>query len=85
MNTNDFEEFKSYVDKTLESIKKKVTKDEFELIELMAYTINVKQESISKAAEYIKHNATSNYFDKEKNMFRREMDILEMLGETNDN
>lgn len=31
--------------------------------------------------EYIKYNATSNYFDKDKNMFRREIDLLRMLGE----
>ena len=31
--------------------------------------------------EYIKYNATSNYFDKDKNMFRREIDLLRMLGD----
>ena len=35
---------------------------------------------INKAVEYIKYNATSNYFDGEKNMFRREIDLLEILG-----
>lgn len=35
---------------------------------------------INKAVEYIKYNATSNYFDKQKNMFRREIDLLEILG-----
>lgn len=34
---------------------------------------------INKAIEYMKHNATSNYFDEEKNMFRREIDLLEIL------
>lgn len=37
------------------------------------------QERINKAIEYMKNNATSNYFDKEKNMFRREEDLLEIL------
>lgn len=35
---------------------------------------------INRAVEYIKYNATSNYFDKDKNMFRREIDLLEILG-----
>jgi len=35
---------------------------------------------INRAVEYIKYNATSNYFDEEKNMFRREIDLLEILG-----
>lgn len=39
------------------------------------------QEVIEKAIEYMKNNATSNYFDKEKNMFRREEDLLEILNE----
>jgi hypothetical protein len=80
MNTNAFEEFKSYVDKTLESIKKKVTKDEVELIELMAYTINVKQENISKAAEYIKE------YDKKgiKSWNEPRDTLLRMLGETDE-
>lgn len=34
---------------------------------------------VDKAIEYIKFNATSNYFDAEKNMFRREIDLLEIL------
>lgn len=37
------------------------------------------KKKIDKAIEYIKENATSNYFDKEKNMFRREIDLLEIL------
>jgi hypothetical protein len=37
------------------------------------------QERINKAMEYMKYNATSNYFDKEKNMYRREEDLLEIL------
>lgn len=37
------------------------------------------QQRIDKAIEYMKNNATSNYFDKEKNMFRREEDLLEIL------
>ncbi len=41
-------------------------------------------ERIDKAMEYMKNNATSNYFDKEKNMFRREEDLLKILkGENN--
>ena len=32
------------------------------------------------AIEYIKYNATSNYFDSEKNMFRREEDLLNILN-----
>ena len=39
------------------------------------------KEVIEKAIEYIKNNATSNYFDKEKTMFRREEDLLEILNE----
>ena len=39
------------------------------------------KEVIDKAIEYMKNNATSNYFDKEKNMFRREEDLLEILKE----
>ena len=43
---------------------------------------NKKQkEVIDKAIEYMKNNATSNYFDKEKNMFRREEDLLKILKE----
>ena len=38
-------------------------------------------ERIDKAIEYMKNNATSNYFDKEKNMFRREEDLLKILKE----
>ena len=41
------------------------------------------KEVIEKAIEYMKNNATSNYFDKEKNMFRREEDLLEILNEVN--
>ena len=37
------------------------------------------KEVIDKAIDYIENNATSNYFDKEKNMFRREEDLLEIL------
>ena len=32
------------------------------------------------AIEYIKYNATSNYFDSEKNRFRREEDLLNILN-----
>ena len=39
------------------------------------------KEVIDRAIEYIENNATSNYFDKEKNMFRREEDLLEILKE----
>ena len=39
------------------------------------------KEVIDKAIEYMKNNATSNYFDKEKNMFRREEDLLKILKE----
>ena len=43
------------------------------------------KEVIDKAIDYIKNNAPSNYFDKEKNMFRREEDLLEILkGKNND-
>lgn len=43
------------------------------------------KEVIDKVIEYMKNNATSNYFDKEKNMFRREEDLLEILkGKNND-
>lgn len=42
--------------------------------------VNNLQQRIDKAVEYIKYNATSNYFDEEKNMFRREIDLLEILG-----
>ena len=46
-------------------------------------------ENMRKSAiEYIKFNATSNYFDSEKNMFRREEDLLNILnkvGEDNEN
>lgn len=41
--------------------------------------INELQQRIDKAIEYMKYNATSNYFDEEKNMFRREIDLLEIL------
>ena len=34
---------------------------------------------IDEVREYVKYNATSNYFDEEKNMFRREIDLLEIL------
>lgn len=39
---------------------------------------------INKAIEYIKYNATSNYFDETANMFRREMDLLDILGDSNE-
>ena len=39
------------------------------------------KEVIEKAIEYMKNNATSNYFDKEKNMFRREEGLLDILKE----
>ena len=39
------------------------------------------KEVIDKSIEYMKNNATSNYFDKEKNMFRREEDLLKILKE----
>lgn len=43
------------------------------------------QQRIDKAIEYMKYNATSNYFDEEKNMFRREIDLLEILkGDNNE-
>lgn len=43
------------------------------------------KDRIDKAIEYMKYNATSNYFDEEKNMFRREIDLLEILkGEDNE-
>jgi len=35
---------------------------------------------VDRAIEYMKYNATSNYFDIEKNMFRREIDLLRILG-----
>ena len=54
-------------------------------MEEMYYYINELQERINKAIEYMKYNATSNYFDKEKNMFRREEDLLEILkGDSNE-
>lgn len=38
------------------------------------------QKSVSdEIREYIKYNATSNYFDADTNMFRREVDILQIL------
>ena len=39
------------------------------------------KEVVNKAIDYMKNNATSNYFDKEKNMFRREEDLLKILKE----
>lgn len=43
--------------------------------QLEAYE-NMRKEAI----EYVKYNATSNYFDSEKNMFRREEDLLNILN-----
>lgn len=41
---------------------------------------NTKLKSVlKKIREYIKYNATSNYFDSETNMFRREIDLLEII------
>jgi len=34
---------------------------------------------LDEIREYIKYNATSNYFDADTNMFRREVDILQIL------
>lgn len=34
---------------------------------------------LDEIREYIKYNATSNYFDANTNMFRREVDILQIL------
>lgn len=42
-------------------------------------TIKNLSNKIDKAIEYMKYNATSNYFDEEKNMFRREIDLLKIL------
>ena len=39
------------------------------------------KDRINKSIKYMKNNATSNYFDKEKNMFRREEDLLKILNE----
>ena len=39
------------------------------------------KEVVNKAIDYMKNNATSNSFDKEKNMFRREEDLLKILKE----
>lgn len=43
-------------------------------LELIDYKLRVE-----KAVEYIKENATSNYFDSKINMFRREIDLLNIL------
>lgn len=52
--------------------------------ELIAENEELK-ERIDKAIQYIKYNATSNYFDNEKNIFRREKDLLEILkGDNNE-
>ena len=40
--------------------------------------------AIRKAIEYIKENATSNYFDGKINMFRREIDLLNILQNGSD-
>lgn len=45
----------------------------------LIYENYILSRAINIAIEYIKNNATSNYFDKEKNMFRREEDLLEIL------
>ena len=53
--------------------------------ELKDFIVELQQENeqlrerINKSIEYMKNNATSNYFDKEKNMFRREEDLLKIL------
>lgn len=41
--------------------------------------VNQLEANRDRAINYIKWNATSNYFDEEKNMFRREIDLLEIL------
>ena len=38
--------------------------------------------TLEKIREYIKYNATSNYFDADTNMFRREVDILQIIEES---
>ena len=38
---------------------------------------------LDEIREYIKYNATSNYFDADTNMFRREVDILQILDKAN--
>jgi uncharacterized protein (UPF0335 family) len=61
-----------------------------ELDKLLSYIEQLEKENqqLKKqkddVVEYIKYNATSNYFDKDKNMFRREIDLLRMLGETDE-
>lgn len=47
----------------------------------LIYENYILSQAINKAIEYMKNNATSNYFDKEKNMFRREEDLLKILKE----
>jgi hypothetical protein len=66
------------------SLKDKI--DELRNInEKLSLALESAENRIERAIEYMKYNATSNYFDEEKNMFRREMDLLEILrgGENN--
>ena len=56
-----------------------LTKPNYERNKLEYETLDKYKSVIDKAIEYIKYNATSNYFDKNINMFRREADLLEIL------
>lgn len=72
---------KSYLKSLVEEVSAIEVKSEAQQIakyELIEYVEEL-QDRINKAIEYIKYNATSNYFDEEKNMFRREKDLLEIL------
>lgn len=53
-------------------------------VELMKDIADELQKRIDKAIEYMKYNATSNYFDKDRNMFRREIDLLNILQNGSD-
>ena len=43
------------------------------------------QYRIDKAIEYMKYNATSNYYDEKANMFRSEIDLLNILQGSEEN
>ena len=81
---------KEEIIKSLEKIEDEISEKHFwyKFIKSICYLLEENkelQQRIDKAIEYMKNNATSNYFDKEKNMFRREEDLLEILrGEINE-
>ena len=83
INTKEAELLLSYIEQ-LEK-ENKILRENAEHNDKVVDKVNWENQQLKKqkdgVVEYIKYNATSNYFDKDKNMFRREIDLLRMLGE----